>query len=100
MISAVKSKQLEIVSYLCESLEITPSRKALRIAVTKAISSDQNDLADYLRSCSSGKSKPVDTPIDEIDSPCEIGKQLATNGLFKYKRKDDKGPPLLLNPSL
>ncbi|HAU1258484.1 TPA: hypothetical protein JBI31_04355 [Legionella pneumophila] len=100
LISAVKSKQLEIVSYLCESLEITPSRKALRIAVTKAISSDQNDLADYLRSCSSGKSKPVDTPIDEIDSPCEIGKQLATNGLFKYKRKDDKGPPLLLNPSL
>ncbi|MFO2971494.1 hypothetical protein SCO12_08515 [Legionella pneumophila serogroup 10] len=100
LISAVKSKQVEIVSYLCESLEMTPSRKALRIAVSKAVSSDQTDLADYLRSHSSGKSKPVDTLTDEMDSPREIGKQLATNGLFKYKRKEDKEPPLLLNPSL
>ncbi|AMP88280.1 ankyrin repeat domain-containing protein [Legionella pneumophila] len=100
LISAVKSKQLEIVYYLCESLEITPSRNALRVAVSKAISSDQSELADYLRSRASSKSKLTDTTVDEMDSPCEIGKQLATNGLFKYKRKDDKEPSLLLNPSL
>ncbi|MCE0721685.1 MULTISPECIES: ankyrin repeat domain-containing protein [Legionella] len=68
LILAVKLKNPQMARYVCELPTNSPQKKSLRIAVSKAVSSGQNELADYLSEQLHRKKSPQQTVDSEMDN--------------------------------